>query len=81
MNDMGLDLKTDNGTYGDLYEEKVKGVLEICPNANIFINSIVCTTPAAVEEHSEWSKTDDYKSILDFGWDFTNLWIPLFFCI
>lgn len=20
-------------------------------------------------------------SILDFGWDFTNLWIPLFFCI
>lgn len=21
------------------------------------------------------------KSILDFGWDFTNLWIPLFFCI
>lgn len=78
VNDMGLDLKTENGTYGDLYEEKVKGVLEICPNANIFINSIVCPTPAAVEEHSQWGKTDDFNHQIQEmcqrnGWNYVDI--------
>ncbi len=44
----------------------------------IFINSIVCTTPAAVEEHFEWSKTDDYNSQLQEmcqrnGWNYVDI--------
>ena len=44
----------------------------------IFINSIVCTTPAAFEEHFEWSKTDDYNSQLQEmcqrnGWNYVDI--------
>lgn len=44
----------------------------------IFINSIVCSTPAAVEEHSEWSKTDDFNRQLQEmcqrnGWNYVDI--------
>lgn len=44
----------------------------------IFINSIVCSTSAAVEEHSEWSKTDDFNSQLQEmcqrnGWNYVDI--------
>lgn len=44
----------------------------------IFINSIVCSTSAAVEEHSEWSKTDVFNSQLQEmcqrnGWNYVGI--------
>ena len=44
----------------------------------IFINSIVCSTLAAVEEHYEWSKTDDFNSQLQEvcqrnGWNYVDI--------
>lgn len=44
--------------------KKRKTILYLILKHRIFINSIVCPTPSAVEEHSEWSKTDDYNSQL-----------------
>ena len=64
VNDMGLQIKKEGGTYADLYEEKVKEALNICPNAKVFINSIIPPTAATLEENPSWSKTDEYNAQL-----------------
>lgn len=64
VNDMGLDLKKKNGTYADLYEEKVKNVLKICPKAHIYINSIIPPTEATLKENPNWAKVNTYNNQL-----------------
>lgn len=61
VNDMGLDIKKKNGTYADLYKDKINEVLKICPEANIYINSIICPTDDTLKENPNWSKTDEYN--------------------
>lgn len=65
VNDMGLNLdETEAGSYGDLYEQQVNKILEICPDSHIYVNSIIPATPAAVEESPNWSNVDGYNAQL-----------------
>lgn len=58
--------------------KKRKTIAYLILKHRIFINSIVCPTPSAVEEHSEWGKTDDYNSQLQEmcqrnGWNYVDI--------
>ena len=64
VNDMGLNIKKKNGTYADLYEEKIKNVLKICPKAHIYINSIIPPTENTLKENPNWAKSDIYNKQL-----------------
>lgn len=65
VNDMGLNLdETEAGSYGNLYEQQVNKILEICPDAHIYVNSIIPATPAAVEKSPNWSNVDKYNAQL-----------------
>ena len=63
VNDMGLGLNhTDEGGYGKLYEDRVKQVQEICPDAEIFLLSIIPATPAATEKSPAWKEYKEYNA-------------------
>lgn len=66
VNDMGLNLDdTSAGTYGQLYEQQVKKILNICPKAHIYVNSIIPATPKAVQDNSpNWGKVNIYNNQL-----------------
>lgn len=56
VNDMGFKLdNTDEGSYGQLYEKQVNKILEIVPNADIYVNSIIPVTPETLVKTPNWS--------------------------
>lgn len=78
VNDMGLDLKKEGGTYADLYEEKVKEVLKIVPKAHVFINSIIPPTAETLAETPRWGKANEYNTQLKAmceknGWTYIDV--------
>ena len=78
VNDMGLDLKKEGGTYADLYEEKVKEVLKIVPKAHVFINSIIPPTAETLTENPRWDKANEYNTQLKAmceknGWTYIDV--------
>lgn len=78
VNDMGLDLKKEGGTYADLYEEKVKEVLKIVPKAHVFINSIIPPTAETLAENPRWDRANEYNTQLKAmceknGWTYIDV--------
>ncbi|MBP3853806.1 MAG: hypothetical protein J6D18_04475 [Erysipelotrichaceae bacterium] len=67
VNDMGLDVDSQEGGYDGVYETNIKKMLEYCPNgATVYVNSILPATPEAVEKSPAWEQVDDYnKKIKD----------------
>ncbi len=63
VNDMGLDIGSDRGEngYAQVYEEQINKVLEVSPNSQIIINSIIPVTPARLEQSPRWGKADEYN--------------------
>lgn len=49
VNDMGLDIDSEEGGYSGVYEKEVKKVLDIVPDAKVYVVSIIPCTPAALE--------------------------------
>lgn len=65
VNDMGLNLNdTEYGSYGALYEAQVKKVLEVVPDAHIYINGIIPASIQTTKENPRWDYVDEYNSQL-----------------
>lgn len=64
VNDMGLDLNSSEGGYGALYEKEVNKILEVDPDAKIYVCSIIPCTPATLEESPRWANTSKYNAQL-----------------
>lgn len=64
VNDMGLDLNSSEGGYGALYEKEVNKILEVDPDAKIYICSIIPCTPATLESSPRWGNTTKYNAQL-----------------
>lgn len=76
INDMGMDL---NGTYGyaNIYKESVNKILEIVPDAHIYVCSIIPCGPAAVASSPAWADYPTYNEELqkmceETGWTYID---------
>ena len=77
VNDMGLGLNHTEEGYGKLYEERVKQVQEICPDAQIFLLSIIPATPEACASSPAWKEYKEYNKEVkrickENGWHYVD---------
>lgn len=61
VNDMGLEIDSEEGGYDGVYQAQIEQVLQVCPDATIVVNSIIPATPAAVAEAPRWNQVDEYN--------------------
>ena len=61
VNDMGLEIGSEEGGYGAQYEAEINKLLEIVPQANIYVNSIIPAQPFRVETSPSWGNVDAYN--------------------
>ena len=65
VNDMGSDLDNDyEGGYEGLAKVQMNHILEIVPNASIYLCSIIPCSPEVTKEKPYWAKYEDYNSKL-----------------
>lgn len=62
VNDMGLEIGSEEGGYGAQYEAEIQKILEIVPGANIYVNSIIPAQPFRVETSPSWGNVDAYNA-------------------
>lgn len=64
VNDMGLNIGENEGEsgYDVVYEEQIKKLLAVDPEANIYVNSIIPATPQAVAEAPRWNKVNEFNA-------------------
>lgn len=77
VNDMGLELDNREGGYGKLYEDQVKEVEKICPDADLFLISIVPASKEAVEKNPSWKYYKEYNKQIESickknGWHYID---------
>jgi hypothetical protein len=79
INDLGRQIGKWDGQdgYGSVVEEEVDKLLEVDPEANIIINSIIQATPEAVENSPLWASVDEYNQELQElcekrGWTYVD---------
>lgn len=77
VNDMGLGLNNLPGGYGAVAEEHILNIQNICPNSNIYVNSILPATQEAIEKSPNWGQVDIYNEELkkvcaDHGWTYID---------
>ena len=62
VNDMGLDIDSQEGGYDGVYEGHIKKVLKNCPkDANVYVNSILPATEEAVKKSPAWNQVKKYN--------------------
>ena len=61
VNDMGLKLDSYEGGYKGVYEEKVKTILDVCQDAEIFILSIIQPTEETLKDTPAWREYKNYN--------------------
>lgn len=61
VNDMGLKIDSYEGGYKGVYEEKVKSILEVCPDAEVFIISIIQPSTETLEDNPSWREYKNYN--------------------
>ncbi len=76
-NDVANNLNASEGGYGAIYEKQVKKILKVCPDANIYVNSIIpfgqiaYQTEPILENYQEYN--DELKKMCKKnGWTFID---------
>lgn len=64
VNDMGMGIDSEEGGYSGVYTKEVKKILDIVPDAKIYVCSIIPCTQEALEKSPAWSNVDKYNSEL-----------------
>lgn len=64
VNDMGMEINSEKGGYGSVYASEVKKILDIVPDAKIYVCSIIPCTQEALENSPAWANVDKYNSEL-----------------
>lgn len=61
---MGLNIGENEGDpgYDVVYEEQIKKLLAVDPDANVYVNSIIPATPAALQKSPRWDKVDAFNA-------------------
>lgn len=79
MNDIKNNLNnTSNGSYSQLLSEQIKKILNVCPQANIYVNSIIPASQSVTQSNSDlWSQIDVYNAQIqqacqDNGWTYID---------
>lgn len=64
VNDMGLNIGENEGDpgYDVVYEEQIKKLLAVDPEAHVYVNSIIPATPAALQKSPRWDKVDAFNT-------------------
>lgn len=76
INDMGMDLQNRFG-YGNIYKEWVEKILEIVPDANIYVCSIIPCSPETIASSPAWADYPIYNEELkkmceETGWTYID---------
>lgn len=62
VNDMGLNIDSQEGGYDGVFETNIKKMLKYCPKgAKVYVNSILPATPEAVASSPAWKQVDKYN--------------------
>lgn len=79
MNDIKNNLNdSSNGGYSQLLSEQIKKVLNVCPQATIYVNSIIPASQSTTQSNSDlWSQIDVYNAQIqqacqDNGWTYID---------
>ena len=77
VNDMGLGLDNREGGYGKVYEDQVKKVEKICPDADLFLISIIPASKQAVANNPSWQYYKEYNEQIESickknGWHYID---------
>ncbi len=76
-NDITNNLDGLEGGYKEVYASEVKKVLEVCPNANIYINSIIPFSDTAISNNAALADYETYNNELKdmcetYGWTYID---------
>ncbi|MGM9946520.1 SGNH/GDSL hydrolase family protein [Floccifex sp.] len=65
VNDMGLNLDGIEGGYDGLAKTQMNHILDIVPNAKIYLCSIIPCSPEALNKNPEWGNVSNYNAKLE----------------
>lgn len=78
VNDMGMNINAEEGGYGQIYADQIKKVLDIVPDANIYVVAIMPCTPDTLENNPAWKQVNTYnkeieKMCKENKWNYINV--------